>query len=59
MLVSVTCAVNPLGFQRFEYGFGHGVVVTVAFAAHALRHPVLFQPFPERFADILNTSIGM
>ena len=57
VLVGVTGAVNPFGFQRFEHGFGHGIVVTIAFAAHALRHLVFFQPLPARFAGILNPSI--
>ena len=57
LFISVTYAVNSFRFQRFEHVFVHGIVVAVAFASHALRHPVLLQLLSERFTGMLNTSI--
>jgi hypothetical protein len=34
---------NQLGFQGVKEAFGHGIIPTVAFPAHALTNTVLFQ----------------
>lgn len=50
-------AINPFGFQGFEKGLRHGIIVTIAFAAHALDHFVTFEFFPEFLAGILYATI--
>lgn len=57
MLIPVSGAINPLGFQGLEKCLCHGIIVTVTLAAHTLNHPVFFQPLAEGFTGILHPSV--
>ena len=51
--------INQLPFQGREKAFSDSVVITISFAAHALKNTMIFQDLPEIVTGILRAAIGM
>src|SRR5215469_9396197 len=56
---SKTAAMDQFAFHGAPKTFDHGVVVTVAFAAHAGDDSGLGQPLAIGGAGVLNTTVGV
>ena len=58
-VVEPVFVVGQLGLEQMEEGLSHGVIPTVALAAHALHKAVFTDPVGERGAGVLNAAIGV
>lgn len=53
----VAKVVEAFGFERCPKAFHQGIIVTIGFAAHALRDSVTPQKVAEHLAGVLATAI--